>query len=125
MRIWPPYNDLEIEGRALAAAARATPFGAMMFVRPCTETVPEDFVTQANLWGDMPLVQHRTVVGAGRFVGREPRRRFVVVNDHCDKLLTTNVPGAIGFNPYAMLFDHGRTLTRSCGLVRRLRRLKH
>ena len=43
-------NRTSVDGRAFAAAVRATPFGAMLFVRPCLETLHVDFVTQANLW---------------------------------------------------------------------------
>ena len=59
-------NRTSVDGRAFAAAVRATPFGAMLFVRPCLETLHVDFVTQANLWAGMHLTQYQTVVGASR-----------------------------------------------------------
>ena len=40
-------NRTSVDGRAFAAAVRATPFGAMLFVRPFLETLHVDFVTQA------------------------------------------------------------------------------
>ena len=88
-------NRTSVDGRAFAAAVRATPFGAMLFVRPCLETLHVDFVTQANLWAGMHLTQYQTVVGAGLRVGP----RYVVVNEFADELLTTSVAGATGFIP--------------------------
>ena len=88
-------NRTSVDGRAFAAAVRATPFGAMLFVRPCLETLHVDFVTQANLWAGMHLTQYQTVVGAGLRVGA----RHVVVNEFADQLLTTPVAGAAGFIP--------------------------
>ena len=88
-------NRTSVDGRAFAAAVRATPFGAMLFVRPCLETLHADFLTQANLWAGMHLTQYQTVVGAGLWVGT----RYVVVNEFADQLLTTSVAGAAGFIP--------------------------